>query len=149
MRLPVLGCESYAVEYLERAEKGGPEALLRVPLFGGLPALRRRVQPTFGIAIDVVEEGRKHDEIRLRWKSGSRLFPNFRGTVRFRIDQSSTHVLVDGNYTAPLGRIGAAFDRLIGRHIAARTVDDLAGRIANALEQREREWEAKHPVPAQ
>lgn len=145
---PFSVAESYAVDYLELAEKGGPEAFLHVPLFGGLPALRRRVQPSFGLAIDVAEAGRSHDEIRLRWASGSRLFPNFRGTVRFRIERTSTRVLVDGSYTPPLGRIGAAFDRLIGRHVAARTLDDLAGRIAHALERREREWEARQPVAA-
>lgn len=145
---PFSMAESYTVDYLKQAEKGGPEAFLRVPLFGGLPALRWRVQPSFGIAIDVVEEGRRHDEIRLRWTSGSRLFPNFRGTVRFRIDQTFTRVLVDGSYVPPLGPIGATFDRWIGRHIAARSLDDLAGRIARALERREREWEAKHPAAA-
>jgi len=101
------------------------------------------------LAIDLVEEGRRHDEIRLRWSSGSKLFPNFRGTVRFRIEQTFTRVLVDGSYAPPLGVLGAAFDRFIGRHLAARTLDDLAGRIARALEKREREWEAAHPAPVQ
>jgi hypothetical protein len=146
---PFSVAESYAVDYLEQAEKGGPEAILRVPLFGGLTAFRRRVQPSFGLAIDLVEEGRRHDEIRLRWSSGSKLFPNFRGTVRFRIEQTFTRVLVDGSYAPPLGVLGAAFDRFIGRHLAARTLDDLAGRIARALEKREREWEAAHPAPVQ
>jgi hypothetical protein len=146
---PFSVAESYAIDYLEQAEKGGPEAILRVPLFGGLPAVRRQVQPSFGLAVDVVEEGRKHDEIRLRWTSGSKLFPNFRGTVRFRIEQTATRVVVDGTYAPPLGWLGSTFDRWIGRHIAARSLDDLAGRIARALERREREWEAAHPAPAQ
>ncbi len=146
---PFSVAESYAVDYLEQAEKGGRQAILRVPLFRGWPALQRRVQPSFGLAIDLVEEGRRHDEIRLRWSSGSKLFPNFRGTVRFRIEQTFTRVLVDGSYAPPLGRFGAAFDRWIGRHLAKRTLDDLAARIARALEKREREWEAAHPAPVQ
>jgi hypothetical protein len=145
---PFSAAETYAVDYLEQSEKGGPEAFLRVPLIGGLLALRRRVQLSFGIAIDAVEEGRPHDEIRLRWSSGSWLFPNFHGSVRFRIERTSTRVLIDGSYAPPLGRIGAVFDRWIGRHIATQTLDDLARRIARALEQREREWEATHPAPA-
>ena len=146
---PFSMAESYVVDYLVQAEKGGPEALLRVPLRGAWPALRRRVRLSFGIAIDLVDEGRPHDEIRLRWTSGSRLFPNFRGTVQFRIEQTFTRLLIDGSYTPPLGRIGVAFDRWIGQHIAARTIGDLAGRIARTLELHEREWQVAHPKPAQ
>ena len=143
---PFSMAESYAVDYLAQAEKGGPEAFLRVPVLRGFPALRRRVRLSFGIAIDLLEGGRPHDEIRLRWSSGSKLFPNFRGTVRFRIEQTFTRVVIDGSYAPPLGGIGAAFDCWIGRHVATRTVDDLAQRIALALERREREWETAHPV---
>ena len=133
----------YAVDYLKEAESGGPQAVVHAPL-PLLPVLGRKVSMSFGIAIDAVESGRKHDEIRLRWKSGSPLFPNFRGTIRFRIDGANSTIVIDGTYTSTLGGIGSWFDRVAGRRIATRTLDDLAHRVCRDLERREREWRAAH-----
>jgi hypothetical protein len=136
----------YAVDYLKAAESGGPQAVVRVPL-PLVPVLGRKVSMSFGLAIDVAEEGRKHDEIRLRWQSGSPLFPNFNGTIRFRIDGTKSTIAIDGSYTPPFGTLGTWFDRLAGGWIAARTLDDLAQRVCRELERRESEWRAGH-VPA-
>jgi hypothetical protein len=137
----------YAVEYLKAAESGGPQAFVRVPL-PLVPVLGRKVSMSFGLAIDAVEQGRTHDEIRLRWQSGSPLYPNFAGTIRFRIDGTKTTIAIDGSYAPPFGTLGTWFDQFAGRWIAARTLDDLAQRLCRDLERREREWRAAH-VPAE
>lgn len=134
--------QEYAVAYLKAAEAGGPEARIGISWPKPLPVLRRRVWFSFGLALDVAEAGRLHDEIRLRWNGGSALFPNFRGTVRFRIAGAGTIVLFDGTYEPPLRIAGLCFDRVIGRWIAKRTLQDLARRICDESERRERDWRA-------
>lgn len=132
--------DEYAQEYLRNAEAGGAESLVRVPWFPWLPAFAHRVRMSFGVHADMSEPGRRHDEISVRWSSGSRLLPNFRGTICFRIDATRTRVLVEGSYDAPLGVLGRCFDNVIGKRIARASLQDLADRLATFLEQRERAW---------
>jgi hypothetical protein len=95
---------------------------------------------SFGLHADVGEPGRRHEEIRLRWNSGSRLLPNFRGAVSFRIEGTRTRIFIDGSYDAPLGLIGRYFDDAIGKRVARVSLQDLADRLAGFLELRERAW---------
>jgi hypothetical protein len=140
--------EEYATDYLRGAEAGGPEAAIRVPWALPVPPLSRRVALTFGLHEDVREGGRPHDEVRFRWTSGSRLLPDFRGTLRFRIEALQTRITVEGSYEAPLGAVGRVFDRVIGRRIARASLQEVADRIALHLTTRERAWRVAHPVPA-
>lgn len=134
--------DEYAKEYLERAEAGGQEAYIRVPWFVPLPLPVRRVRMTFGLHRDVAEGGRAHDEIRFNWASGTRVLPDFRGTIMFRIEGARTRVLIDGSYAAPLGTLGRWFDAAIGKRVARASLRDLAERIAAYLAARERAWRA-------
>jgi hypothetical protein len=140
--------EEYATEYLRSAEAGGPEAAVRFPWALPLPPPGRRVALTFGLHEDVLEGGRRHDEVRLRWKSGSQLLPDFHGTLRFRIEAARTRVLLEGSYDVPLGVLGRLFDRVAGRRIARASLQEVADHIALHLTQCERAWRAAHPVPA-
>jgi hypothetical protein len=139
-RCPFSIAKDYAIDYLRRAEAGHEEAEVRVPVRFLPTVVRRRVAVTFELHLDVEEAGRSHDEIRVHWNSGTSLLPDFHGTVRFRIEGSSTRVLVEGSYRAPFGRLGRLFDHLIGRHIAWASVRDLAQRLASYLEIREGDW---------
>jgi hypothetical protein len=130
----------YAQEYLRNAEAGGPESLVRVPWLPSLPALARGVRMSFGLHEDASEAGRKHDEIRLRWSSGTWFLPNFRGNVFFRIEAARTRILIEGDYDAPLGMLGRCFDDVIGKRIARASLQDLGDRLATFLELRERAW---------
>lgn len=131
--------QDYAVEYLRRAEAGGPEAVMTAAPF--IP-IGRKVKLSFGLSADISEGGRQHEEIRVLWFAGSKLFPDFRGTIRFRIDGRRTLIIVEGRYVPPLGWFGNVFNRLVGRWIATLTLDDLARRLCVQLERRERLWRA-------
>ncbi len=135
--------QEYASDYFRHAEAGHDEAEIRVPIRFLPTIIRRRVELRFGIHSDGAEPGRTHDEIRVRWSSGTWLLPEFHGSVRLRIAGSATRVLVDGSYHAPFGFAGRVFDSLIGEHIAHASVHDLAHRIAVYLEERERVWRAQ------
>jgi len=132
--------DEYAKEYLKRAESGGQEAYVRVPLLRPLPALAHRMRVSFGIHADISEHGRAHEEIRLRWSSGTRLLPDFRGTLNFRIEGLRTRILIEGSYAIPFGQFGRWFDRAIGQRIARATLQDFGDRIATYLSERERNW---------
>lgn len=135
--------QEYAVHYLQRAEAGGNEAQIHVPI-RFLPAcIRRRTAVTFGLHVDVAEAGRLHDEIRLRWSAGTPLLPDFCGTLRFRIAGQGTDVLIEGTYRVPFGALGRLFDDVIGRHIARASLGDFARRIARRLEANERAWRSR------
>lgn len=130
----------YAQEYLQKAEAGGAESLVRVPWFSFLPALTHRVRMSFGIQADVTDSGRLHDEILLRWGSGTWLLPNFHGTICFRIEALRTRIIIDGRYDVPLGVLGRCFDAVIGKRIARASLQDLGDRLATFLEVRESTW---------
>jgi hypothetical protein len=96
-----------------------------------------------GIRSDSREPGRSHDEIALRWSARNPLLPDFHGTVSFRIAGGRTRMILEGEYVAPGGRLGALFDAVVGRHIARATLRDLARRLAEELARRETDWWAK------
>jgi hypothetical protein len=130
--------QSYAQDYLERAESTGASPLIVSPF--ALPFLRRSVAMTFSVVADETERGRAHEAVILHWKSGFALLPDFRGTIRFRAARRETLVRIEGRYAPPLGRFGTVFDGLVGKWIAKETVTDLLRRIAKSLEGRQRDW---------
>jgi hypothetical protein len=145
---PFSMADTYAADFLRAAEANGPEATIRVPWHVPMMLMRRRVTVSFGMHMDLPEDGRSHDEIRVRWESGSKLLPNFHGAIRFRIDENRTRIIIVGSYTPPLGVAGQVFDALVGRWIARSSMTDLAGRIARYLSAREAAWSAQHATDA-
>jgi hypothetical protein len=139
---PFSMAEAYAADYLHAAELRGPEAEVGVRWLPGL-GIGRRVMLAFGIHSDALDHGRQHDEMRITWRTGSRLLPDFHGSIRFRIDANRTRVLVDGTYLPPLGLVGRLFDRAVGGTIARASMQGLADRIAAYLTQREVSWRAE------
>ncbi len=130
----------YAELFLKGAETGGAEAFLSVPAPVSFLSLRRTGAMSFSLATDVTETGREHDEVVLHWTAGVRLLPDFRGTVRFRMEGLSTLVRLEGTYRPPFGRFGVIFDRTAGKWIAKRTFGDLLNRICRSLESQQRQW---------
>jgi hypothetical protein len=143
---PFSMADEYAASYLERAERGGRDAEIRLP---GPWSPRRRVTMRHAIHIDLTEHGRAHDEIALRWSSGSPVLPDFHGTVRFRIAGARTRVILEGEYVPPGGRFGVVFDALVGRRLARAALRDFARHLGEELGRRERAWSNEQEgVPA-
>jgi hypothetical protein len=137
---PFSMAQEYAEAYFHSAESGGPPALIHLQPLRGFPVLARRVTLTFGLHLDGDEVGRSHDEMRIRWTSGSWMLPDFRGTLRFRIEGGETRLLIDGTYAAPLGVAGRWFDAIVGRRFARASLDDLGCRVATYLAARQHAW---------
>jgi hypothetical protein len=131
---------------LRAAEAGGVESMVHVPWPIPFPSFQHRVALTFGLHLDMVERGRVHDEIRFHWTSGSRLLPDFAGTVRFRIEGRGTRIAIEGGYAAPLGIAGRIIDLVLGRRIARASVTDLARRLDTYVGARQNAWSVLHPA---
>ena len=145
---------SVAIEYAggffrEVADRG---AEVGVPLRALVPTLGGRLrQPVHIVATqrpDDAEPGRAHDAFEVCWTAGTRFFPDFRGTLRLRIASvDETLLALEGEYRAPFGALGAAFDAVIGRRIANATICDLLVRLANEMEQRQASFRGGAPAP--
>jgi hypothetical protein len=140
---PFSVAQEYAEGYLRAAESGSDGGVVRAGPFA------RRVVIAHGARSDVTETGRAHDELQLRWSARSPLLPDFHGTLRLRIEGERTRLVLDGRYVPPGGPLGAFFDAVVGKHVAAATADDFLRRIAGALAERERNWRDAAGGPSQ
>ncbi|MBV9439810.1 MAG: hypothetical protein JOZ24_07450 [Candidatus Eremiobacteraeota bacterium] len=144
VRCPFSVAHDYAADFLSDAERS---IAVHVPLRDFIVALRGRlsrpVRLTFAVHPDDTEAGRTHDAMLIEWQAGTRLFPQFHGTVRLRIASvDATALRLEGAYRPPLGLLGRAFDAAIGRHIARATMRDLLARLGASLEEREAAYRA-------
>jgi hypothetical protein len=142
--VPFSIAHDYAEDFFRAAER---DVEVRVPLRDLFWAMRGRfrrpVRLVFALHPDDTDEGRVHNAMLIEWTAGTRLFPQFHGTLRLRIDTvESTLLTLEGSYRPPFGPAGLAFDRLLGRRIARSTMRELLERLALAMEQRERNYRA-------
>jgi hypothetical protein len=99
---------------------------------------------------DDEEDGRIHDALMVEWTAGISLFPDFHGTLRFRIASvDATRLILDGAYRPPAGVAGQAFDAVAGKRIATSTLKDLLERLAVAMEQREERFRTETRAAAE
>jgi hypothetical protein len=145
VHVPFSLAHDFAEEFFRDAER---YVDLRVPLrdlFWALRGkLRRPVRLTFALRPDDAEEGRLHDAMLIEWNAGTRLFPQFHGTLRLRIASiDDTLLTLEGEYRPPFGAVGLLFDRLAGQGIAHSTMSDLLRRLAVRMEHRTGEARAE------
>ncbi len=145
VRCPFGVAHEYAEAYLADAER---EVEVRVPLRDFVRSLpgqaHKPVKLVFALHPDDTETGRGHDAMLVEWRAGTRLFPDFHGTLRLRIESvQTTRLTFEGAYRPPFGRPGVVFDIVLGRRIARATMSNLLQRIGDALERREAAYEAE------
>lgn len=145
VRVPFSLAHEFAEEFFRDAER---YVDVRVPLRDLFWALRgklhRPVRLTFALHPDDVEAGRLHDAMLIEWNAGTRLFPQFHGTLRLRIASiDETLLTLEGAYRPTLGMVGVLFDRILGRSIARSTMRDLLNRLAVRMEHRAAEVRAE------
>ena len=137
VRCPFSVAHEYAEDFFAGASRGVD---LHVPL-RDLGRIRRPVRLIAERRPDEDEPGRQHDQLDIDWSAGTRFFPDFRGTLRLRIESvETTRLSLEGCYQPPFGALGLVFDSLAGRRIARATMSDLLQRVGDALEAREAEF---------
>jgi hypothetical protein len=78
------------------------------------------------VRYQVSEEGNRRDNIVLSWDPDDRLVPKFAGVLSAeRLEGGNSRLTLSGQYDAPFGPVGAVFDAILGRRIAATTASTL------------------------
>jgi len=76
-----------------------------------------------------------HDEVEFTWEpTGGGPFPTFCGTLRMHPEGSRTELVLSGEYQPPGGKLGDAFDAVIGKRVAEATAQTLLERLKDDLE---------------
>ena len=126
---------SIAVELIERFHKATDHR------FGPFPLVQLRVECVLAETPDKTDPARIHEALVLEWRvRGPFPFPRLRALITVRPQSTATKIRVVGSYVPPFGAAGRAFDVLIGRHIARRTIERLLDAVNLFIE---REWEAE------
>lgn len=69
--------------------------------------------------------------VAFAWRPAWRGFPAFGATLTVRPSGKKTEVVLDGSYEPPGGLFGLFFDNVVGRRLAARTMDAFLKQIAD------------------
>lgn len=68
--------------------------------------------------------------VAFAWRPVWRGFPAFGATLTVQRKAKNTELVLEGSYEPPGGAVGRLFDRVIGRRLAARTMDAFLSRVA-------------------
>jgi hypothetical protein len=71
--------------------------------------------------------------VAFAWRPAWRGFPAFGATLTVRQAGKKTELVLEGSYEPPGGAAGRFFDRIVGRKLAARTMDAFLNQIADTL----------------
>jgi len=118
----------------------GESMTLRVPL--GEMELKKNVIVTFTPGIDPMHMDQPW---RVRWTpEGGGPYPDFDGELTVRADEDYTTSILElkGEYLPPGGKLGQAFDYVVGSRIATITAQTLLKRLGSEFETRYRAEES-------
>ncbi len=146
MRVPAARAHEVMAEILRRLSEG-EEPYERTALSLGLRDLRLPLEGEISVPVKADVEVRPlrwEADLTLAAKSGSALFPRFRGTLAVTPDGSSASGLwLQGAYDVPLGWFGRAVDMTLLRGVAEsslkRFAEWLARTIVDRIERSEQE----------
>ena len=117
----------------EAAYEGGMDVGLRVGPFGGIRGLSKLVHVRF--ADPIARNGSL--TVAVRWEAAGtagELFPVLDADLALTGDgDERTRLRLDGSYRPPLGRAGAALDRVALSRIAVATIRSLTESVAEAI----------------
>jgi hypothetical protein len=69
--------------------------------------------------------------VAFAWRPAWRGFPEFGATLTVRRSGNKTELMLEGSYEPPGGLAGRFFDRLVGRKLAARTMEGFLNQLAD------------------
>lgn len=70
--------------------------------------------------------------VALSWRPAWRGFPSFGATLTLKPAGNQTELVLEGSYEPPGGAAGGFFDWVVGRKLAARTMDAFLNQVANS-----------------
>lgn len=131
----------------DRAEDVGAELVVRIGPGGVLAPARRRVRVVVGSSrrrADAVVVPIEWETTRLRG-----LFPRLEGDLEVApLGQGRCRLTLSGQYSAPLGQVGAALDRRLLHKVAESTVRSFLSGLAASIAVATDPMSAPGPTPA-
>ncbi len=125
---------SATIEMIERLQRNDIERHV-----GPFSHVRARVRLELSEVCDHTDQTRVHEALVIKWKAQTSIpVPVMRGLITVRPNGLATEVRMEGEYTPPLGAFGTLFDRIVGRHIARRTIERFLDKLRAFIE---REWQ--------
>jgi hypothetical protein len=93
------------------------------------------VDVQYSVLFDWTTTAPRREGVALAWRPAWRGFPPFGATLTVRAAGNKTELVLEGSYDPPGGAAGRFFDRVVGRKLAARTMDALLNQLAEPAHQ--------------
>jgi hypothetical protein len=136
--VPARSAASYIMHAI--AEQRGEWAEFALYLnFGsiGLPDVGYVAIPVRIADLQEALEPRHEIRFTMQARRGPEAFPVFNGAIGIDpLGPSDSQIWLAGDYTAPAGSLGGAFDRLVGRGTAEKTLQNMLEELADDVEAR-------------
>jgi hypothetical protein len=88
------------------------------------------VEVQYYLLFDWLSTAPHKEGVAFAWRPAWRTFPAFGATLTVRQTGAKTELVLEGSYEPPGGAAGRVFDRVIGRKLAARTMDAFLNQVA-------------------
>jgi hypothetical protein len=105
---------------------------------GPFRSIHTRVRLETAAVRDATDQTRIHGALRLRWEAPARFpLPIMHALITVRPRAPVTELHMEGTYLPPLGPLGKVFDRIIGCHLAQRTMSRFLDELRDFVQE---EW---------
>jgi hypothetical protein len=92
------------------------------------------VDVQYQLLFDWTRVSPRNDALAFAWQPRWRGFPPFGATLSLRAEGPDTQLVLEGSYEPPGGAAGRIFDQVVGKRLAARTMDALLQDITQHVE---------------
>ncbi len=89
------------------------------------------VEVQYYLLFDWTSTAPHYDGVAFAWRPAWRGFPSFGATLTVQAVGNGTELVLQGSYEPPGGWAGRFFDRVVGRKLAARTMDAFLYQLAD------------------
>jgi hypothetical protein len=101
---------------------------LQVKTLGSSTAV---VEVQYSLLFDWLSIAPHREGVAFAWRPAWRGFPAFGATLTVQPAGKETELTLEGSYEPPGGFAGRFFDRVVGRKLAARTMDAFLNQLAD------------------
>ena len=89
------------------------------------------VEVQYSVLFDWLSIAPHPEGVAFAWRPAWRGFPSFGATLTIQAVGNKTELVLEGSYEPPGGAAGRFFDRVVGRKLAARTMDAFLSQLAD------------------
>jgi hypothetical protein len=94
------------------------------------------VEVQYSLLFDWTSITPHRDGVAFAWRPGWRGFPSFGATLTVQGADKETELILEGSYDPPGGLLGQFFDRIVGRKLAGRTMDEFLAQLVRNTESK-------------